>query len=72
MKTYLEFNELEVERKTKVFEVRNKEHFFLGSIDWANGWRQYVFNPTAEPTQLSVGCLKEIEEFIKDLMEERK
>ena len=70
---WLEFNKLEVERKTKVFEVRNiKTDFFLGTIEWDGAWRQYVFSPTAKPCKFSKGCLKEIFDFINELMEERK
>ncbi len=74
MKTYLEFNELDVpERKTKVFEVRNiKTDFFLGTIEWDGSWRQYIFSPTAIPSKLSKGCLRELADFIEKLMGERK
>jgi len=70
---WLEFNELEIERKTKVFEVRNKQtDFFLGTIEWDTAWRQYIFTPTGEPSKLARSCLKEIYDFIEGLMEERK
>ena len=70
---WLEFNELETERKTKVFEVRNiKTDFFLGVIEWGTAWRQDVFTPTGEPSKLARSCLKEIYDFIEELMEERK
>ncbi len=72
--SWLKFNELDVpKRKTQVFEIRNtKTDFFLGTIEWDGSWRQYVFSPTAEPSKFSKGCLKEISDFINELMEERK
>ena len=75
MKTYLEFNELDVpERKTNVFKVRNiKTDFFLGTIEWDTAWRRYLFSPTlAGPSKLDGACLSEISLFIRRLMEERK
>lgn len=74
MKAWLIFNELETpKRKTRVFEVRNEEtDFFLGTIEWDNGWRQYIFSPTAEPCKLAKSCLKEIHDIVDELMEERK
>jgi len=74
-KEYLEFNELEVpKRKTKVFEVRNKiTDYYLGDIDWDCGWRQYVFTQRIdERIKMSKGCLREIADFIKKLMNDRK
>ena len=71
---WLKFNELDVpNRKTKVFEVRNKSSdFFLGTVEWWGAWRQYIFKPTAEGTIWSHGCLLDLSNFIKQLMEERK
>lgn len=71
---YLEFNELEVKRRTKVFEVRNrKTDYYLGDIAWANGWRRYVFTQRIdEQIQMDAGCQIQIGEFMQKLMEERK
>ena len=74
MKQYLEFNELETERKTKVFEIRNKEtQDYLGDIAWDTGWRQYVFiQRIDEQIKMSRGCLIQLGEFLNELMEESK
>jgi len=75
MKQYLEFDEIEVpSRKTKVFEVRNKEtDWFLGTVQWANNWRQYTFVQRLDlQIQMSSGCMKELCVFIDELMNERK
>lgn len=71
---YLEFNELDVERKTKVFEVRNKiTDYYLGDIEWDCGWRQYVFTQRIdERIKMSWGCQIQCGEFIKKLMDDRK
>lgn len=74
--SYVEFVELSEKPKTKVYEVRNKTHgHHLGIIKWFGSWRQYCFFPANFPTLsvvFSSGCLHDIEEFIKKLMEERK
>ena len=74
MKEYLEFNQLEVRRKTKVFKVRNKKTGdYLGDIDWANGWRRYVFTQRTDfKIQMDAGCEIQIGLFLKALMEQRK
>jgi len=71
---YLIFNELDVERKTKVFEVRNQKlDYYFGDIEWDCGWRQYIFSQRVdEKIKMSRGCLKEIYDFLDKLMEERK
>ena len=69
MSKYLEFNQLDVQRKTKVFEIRNKSDVFLGCIDWSGAWRQYVFTPSrACELKFSKGCLTDISKFIDGLM----
>lgn len=74
MKEYLEFNRIEIKRKTKVFEVRNKEtDYYLGDIEWDCGWRQYVFiQRIDEKIKMSRGCERQIADFLDQLMEERK
>jgi hypothetical protein len=44
---------------------------FLGQVMWHGPWRQYVFYP-AENTLWSVGCLQDVQGFIKGLMDARK
>jgi len=59
-------------KKTKQFWCRNKKSdITLGVIRWHSPWRQYCFLPTG-PTIFSRGCLKDIVDFINQLMEERK
>ncbi len=59
-------------KKTNVWAVFNKSKgAFLGLIRWVGGWRQYIFAPEAA-TYFSVSCLQDIQDFIKDRMEERK
>lgn len=58
--------------KTQTFLIINKESDFkLGVIKWYGPFRQYSFFP--EPnTVFEKTCLKDITQFIIDLMEERK
>lgn len=67
------FHELDVpSRKTKVFEVRNKESDdFLGTIEFKGAWRQYIFSPGAERI-FNNKCLNDITRFITSLTEEWK
>lgn len=46
----------------------------LGVVKWYGPWRQYCFFVGASPHEFifSVGCLRDISEFIKSLMAERK
>jgi hypothetical protein len=43
----------------------------LGIVKWYPGWRQYCYFPTVQAVY-SVGCLKDIAEFIEQLMDNRK
>ena len=59
-------------RTTKFFHGRNnKMDLCLGVIRWDRGWRQYCFYPNAE-TMFSKGCLEDVNDFIGQLMDERK
>jgi hypothetical protein len=74
MKTHLKITEMGTNRKikTKLYIVRsNWDDSTLGTIRWERGWRQYVFYPF-EDRIWSWDCLKELSEFIKNLMDERK
>ena len=56
-KQRLIFNQLDTSKthpnkKTKVFEIRNKEDMFLGTIEWKNTWRQYIFSPSKYVSEL--------------------
>ncbi len=70
---YLQFNELDFpERKTKVFQVVNKQDdFFLGTIEWDTAWRRYIFSGATEPNKLDSNCLKTIACFIDSLIAQR-
>lgn len=59
-------------RKTKGFHVFNKDNeAFLGHIEWHTGFRKYSFYPD-ERTVFETQCLKDIADFLDQLMEERK
>lgn len=61
-------------KKTQTYAVRNiKSQIVLGFVAWHCGWRQYCFGPIIiEETIYSEGCLKDIADFIRQLMDERK
>jgi len=72
MKSYVRFELLEKKKKTNVYLVVSKSSgASLGRIRWYFAWRQYVFEPFAE-TVWSRGCMEEVREFIKELMDARK
>ena len=69
--THLTFEEnSEWQGKTKKWFIHNEKEC-IGEIKWNGGWRQYVFDPV-EDTIWSWDCLKEVHEFIKSRMDERK
>jgi hypothetical protein len=69
---YLEFKQVPYEGKTKRFEVMSVKHgYSLGRISWYGAWRQYTFSPAFE-TVWNKDCLKDIENFLQQLMDERK
>jgi len=72
MSEYLEFKQVSYEGKTKRFEVISVKHrYSLGRISWLGSWRQYVFSPAFE-TIWNRECLKDIQDFLQQLMDERK
>lgn len=72
MNKYLEFKQIPYEGKTKRFEIMSKLHgYSLGRIMWSTGWRRYIFCP-AYPTDWSIDCLQDIQDFLQSLMDERK
>ncbi len=74
MKEYLTFKENKdwaKDHKTKMFLVVNDEGTILGTIQWRNGWRRYVYSTVAD-IDWSTECLDQLNNFIKKLMEERK
>lgn len=70
--SYLHFEELNNEpNKTKKFCVLNKDlTVTLGEIRWFGNWRQYCFY--SNDCIYDRKCMKEIIDFIDNLMEERK
>jgi len=70
---YISFDEKDVpERKTKVWEcINNKSNVVLGVVKWHPQWRQYCYFPVIEAVY-SAGCLKDIADFIKEVMDNRQ
>ena len=59
-------------RKTQHWDCRNiKANFTLGYVCWHCAWRQYCFFPCAD-TVFSTGCLNDINDFISQLMAQRR
>ena len=58
--------------KTAVFMlVTNSRYDVLGFVKWYAPWRQYCFFPDKDMVY-SRGCMREINEFIDLLMDDRK
>ena len=72
MSKYLEFRQVPYKGKTKRFEVISKSQgYAIAKIQWYSAWRQYVFSSAFE-TVWNRECLKDIENFLQRLMDERK
>jgi hypothetical protein len=62
-----------VSKKTKTFNVENKENgFILGQIKWYGGFRKYGFYTHHRDCIFEPTCLRDIADFIDGLMKERK
>lgn len=61
-------------RKTSIFSCRNKKGGdTLGLVKWYPGWRRYCFFPNEFSfVVFSEGCLRDIADFIKQIMDWRK
>lgn len=70
---YIHFEEADsTEKVTSVWDcLNNTSVFTLGMIKWYPGWRQYCFMPIGK-TVFNKGCLEDINDFITQLMDERK
>ncbi len=70
---FIRFEEIENPgKKTGCWDCVNKKYGApLGVIGWYGGWRQYVFQPLPD-CEFSAGCLRDIADFIGQLMTERK
>lgn len=51
--------------------VNNHHGTWLGEVKWECGWRQYCFFPASD-MMFSRGCMADICDFIKQLMDRRK
>lgn len=69
---YIKFKILSSLARTRIFTVESlTQGGVLGRVMWHSAWRQYCFFP--EPrTHWSKGCLQDVQDFIFELMEERK
>lgn len=69
---FVDATPLNTKRTTKLYTCVNTKHNdTLGRVEWDGRWRQYVFLPQGN-TVFSVGCLADIQSFIKSLMDARK
>jgi len=71
---YLHFTEEPPLPKRKTSEWRCSNHTnddFLGTVFWYVPWRQYCFQIEGEII-LNKGCLDDVADFIKQLMDARK
>ena len=58
--------------KTSIYNVVSKnKQSILGEIKWFGRWRQYCFYPSPNCV-FNYGCLQDIQDFIVELMEERR
>jgi hypothetical protein len=72
MSKHLDFKFIEQKPKTKVFAVISIMHGNrLGTIKWFGRRRQYAFFPENN-TVWNIECLNDIQEFIKELKNDRK
>ena len=63
---------IEQKPKTGVYQVNNNfSGYELGIIKWYAPWHQYCYTSTCEAVY-NVGCLEDINDFIKSLEEAAK
>ena len=69
---YIHFDQIPSKTKTSIWLcLNNKSLGTLGWVKWHGAWRQYCFFP--QPTTVfNKGCMEDINDFITQLMEERK
>lgn len=75
MAKYLEFRLIPrpEHRKTDMYDVWNKEDkSFLGRVSWYASWRCFAFYPSGRNLVFERVCLRDIAEFLDQLMEKRK
>lgn len=72
MKTYIEFELIKNNPKTKVYSVKSiRGSVSLGVVSWFGKWRRYAFFPE-EDTVFDSNCLEDIKNFMDNLMKERE
>lgn len=68
MAKWIDFEKIPSSKKTDTFRITAKEGgHLLGEIKWYTPWRKYSLFP-APNTLYETKCLKDIIEFIEDLM----
>ena len=69
---YIYFEETEKKTKTSIYGCLSKKNGGpLGVVKWYGPWRQYCFFPDSL-TIFNKGCMEDINDFITQLMDERK
>jgi len=68
---YLNYTEVGNTGKTKLVGVGNNYGEKLGYIKYHSPWRKYIFSPITD-SLYDTSCLKDICDFIDELMAERK
>lgn len=67
MSKFIDFVEIENPgKKTRKFLLKNKKGIVLGSIEYFNSWRKYVFIPEYDTLFDSI-CLNDISSFMEEL-----
>jgi len=70
---YIHFTKIADRPKTSIWECSTRHGDVLGRVKWFSGWRQYAFFPTSGiESVFSVGCLADIQAFIKELSDTRQ
>jgi len=67
--SYLKFELVPSNTKTKSYDVYNTYDVFLGNISFYPRWRKYVFNPEND-CYFDDSCLSEISDKLKELTKE--
>jgi hypothetical protein len=60
-------------KKTSCWVCRNKRSkVALAMVKWYPAWREYCFFPIINDTVFNAGCLKDIADFLGQLMNQRR
>jgi len=72
MSDHLTFNKAKKSNQSTFYiYVEMRSSYEIGIIKWWTNWRRYVFVPRGDVV-IDGECLQEINEYIKQLMKERK